>query len=143
MAVERTFFLVKPQAVERGLVGEVLRRVETRGLRYVALKLMRVSEETAEAHYDEHRDKPFFPELIENITAGPVVAMVVEGEGAIKAIRAMTGATNPIDALPGTIRGDLALDMSHNVVHSSADPESAQREISIYFSDAELGLVRA
>lgn len=143
MAVEQTFFMVKPGAVERGLVGEVIRRVEARGLRLRALKLMRVSSDLAGAHYDEHRDKPFFPELVEGITASPVVAMVVEGEGAIQAIRTMTGATNPIDATPGTIRGDLALAIGENVVHSSADPEAASREVGLWFSDAELGLARA
>ena len=143
MAVEQTFFMVKPGAVKRGLTGEVVRRVEARGLRLIGLKMMSVSSDLAERHYDEHKDKPFFGELIEGITASPVVAMVVEGENAIKAIRAMTGATNPIDALPGTIRGDFALEMGENVVHSSADPEAAQREVGLWFSDAELGLARA
>jgi nucleoside-diphosphate kinase len=143
MAVEQTFFMIKPGAVKRGLVGEVIRRAEARGLVLRGLKLMQVSTELAESHYDEHRDKPFFGELIEGITAAPVVAMVVEGENAIRAIRAMTGATNPVDSAPGTIRGDLALEMGENVVHSSADPEAASREISIWFSDAELGLARA
>jgi nucleoside-diphosphate kinase len=135
MAVEQTFFMVKPGGVARNLTGEVIRRVEARGLKLRALKMMSVSTDLAEAHYDEHRDKPFFGELIEGITASPVVAMVVEGENAIKAIRAMTGATNPIDALPGTIRGDFALEMGENVVHSSADPEAAEREVNLWFAD--------
>jgi nucleoside-diphosphate kinase len=143
MAVEQTFFMVKPGGVKRGLSGEIIRRVEARGLRLVGLKLMVVSTELAEQHYDEHRDKPFFGELIEGITAGPVVAMVVEGESSVRAIRAMTGATNPIDALPGTIRGDLALEMGENVVHSSADPEAASREVGLWFTAAELGLATA
>lgn len=139
MGVERTFLLVKPQAVERGLVGEVVCRVEARGFRLRAIKLLTVSTELAQAHYDEHRGKPFFGELIENITAGPVVAMVLEGESAVTVVRAMIGATNPVDAAPGTIRGDLALDMSHNVVHGSDSPESAEREVGLYFTDAEFG----
>lgn len=143
MAVEQTFFMVKPGGVARGLTGEIIRRVEARGLRLSGLKRMQVSVELAEAHYDEHRDKPFFGELIDGITASPVVAMVVEGESAIRAIRAMTGATNPIDATPGTIRGDLALEMGENVVHSSADPEAAEREVRLWFTAAELGLATA
>ena len=140
MAIEQTFFMVKPGGVARGLTGEIIRRVEARGLKLRGLKLMQVGTELAESHYDEHRDKPFFGELIEGITASPVVAMVVEGEQAIRAIRAMTGATNPIDAAPGTIRGDLALEMGENVVHSSADPEAAAREVGLWFSAAELGV---
>jgi nucleoside-diphosphate kinase len=140
MAVERTFFLVKPSGVERGLVGEIIRRVETRGFVLRGLKMLQVSNELAEAHYEEHKDKPFFGELIDVITRGPVVAMVVEGESAIKVMRTMIGATNPADAAPGTIRGDFALEMSENIVHGSDAPESAAREIGLYFSDAELGL---
>lgn len=140
MAVERTFFLVKPSGVERGLVGEIIRRVETRGFTLRGLKMLQVSNELAEAHYEEHKDKPFFGELIDVITRGPVVAMVVEGESAIKVMRTMIGATNPADAAPGTIRGDFALEMSENIVHGSDAPESAAREIGLYFSDAELGL---
>jgi len=143
MAVELTFFMVKPGGVSRNLTGEIIRRVEARGLKLRALKLTQVSTELAESHYDEHREKPFFGELIEGITAGPVVAMVVEGESSIKAIRAMTGATNPIDALPGTIRGDLALEMGENVVHSSADADAAKTEVALWFTAAELGLARA
>lgn len=143
MAVERTFFLVKPNGVERGLVGEIVRRVEARGFKLRGLKLMQVSTELAEAHYEEHKGKPFFGELIEFITSGPVAAMVVEGESAIKVIRTMMGTTNPVDAAPGTIRGDFALEMGQNVVHGSDAPESAEREIGLYFSDAELGLATA
>lgn len=140
MAVERTFFLIKPNGVERGLVGEIVRRVEARGFHLRGLKLMHVSTELAEAHYEEHKDKPFFGELIEFITRGPVVAMVVEGESAIKVIRTMMGSTNPVDAAPGTIRGDFALDMGENVVHGSDGPDAAAREIGLYFTEAELGL---
>lgn len=143
MAVESTFFMIKPNGVERGLVGEIVRRVEERGLELRGLKLMHVSTELAEAHYEEHRGKPFFGELIDFITRGPVVAMVVEGESAIRVVRTMMGSTNPIDAAPGTIRGDFALEMGENVVHGSDAPESAQREIALYFPDAEAGAVTA
>lgn len=143
MASELTFFMVKPGGVARNLTGEIIRRVEARGLKLRALKMVQVSTDLAESHYDEHREKPFFGELIEGITASPVVAMVVEGESAIKAIRAMTGATNPIEAAPGTIRGDFALEMGENVVHSSADADAAKTEVSLWFTEAELGLARA
>lgn len=141
MAVERTFFLIKPNGVERGLTGEIVRRVEARGFVLQALKMLQVTDELAEAHYEEHRDKPFFGELIEFITSGPVVCMVVEGESAVKVIRTMMGSTNPVDAAPGTIRGDFALDMGQNVVHGSDSVEAAEREIGLYFTPAELGAV--
>lgn len=143
MATERTFFLVKPNGVERGLVGEIIRRVEARGFVLRGLKLMHVTNDLAEAHYEEHKGKPFFGELIDFITSGPVVCMVVEGESAVKVIRTMMGTTNPVDATPGTIRGDFALDMGQNVVHGSDSVDSAEREIGLYFSAAELGVVHA
>ena len=138
MATERTFVMVKPDGVQRGLVGDVIQRYEGRGLKIAGLKLVQVSQELAEEHYGEHRDKPFFSGLVEFVTSGPVVAMVVEGENAIDAVRAINGATNPIDASPGTIRGDFAVDIGRNVVHGSDAPETAQREIKLWFTDDEL-----
>ncbi len=143
MATERTFTLIKPNGVERGLVGEVVGRIERRGFVLRGMKLMQVSTSLAEDHYAEHRDKPFFGELVEFITSGPVVAMVVEGESAISVMRTMIGATNPVDAAPGTIRGDLALSMGENLVHGSDSVEAAEREIGLYFTAAELGLATA
>jgi nucleoside-diphosphate kinase len=133
MAVERTLILIKPDAVERSLAGEILARIERRGFGVVAAKLLRVSRELGEEHYAEHREKPFFEELVEFITSTPVVAMRVGGEGAIKAVRTLMGATNPADAAPGTIRGDLALSMPDNLVHGSDSPESAARELGLFF----------
>lgn len=138
MAQERTLVLVKPDAVQRGLVGEVIRRIEARGLKLVALKLMRVTEELAGRHYAEHREKPFFGGLVSFITSAPVVAMVWEGPGAVAMVRAMMGATNPANAAPGTIRGDLAVDFGMNVIHGSDSPESAEREVSLFFDAAEV-----
>lgn len=138
MAVERTFVMVKPGGVERGLVGEVVRRFEARGYQLRALKLMKVPAKLAKEHYGEHKDKPFFGELIEGITAGPVAAMVVEGESAVAVARTMIGATNPVDAAPGTIRGDLAMEMGENVVHGSDSLASAKREIALWFDKAEV-----
>jgi nucleoside-diphosphate kinase len=138
MAVERTLVLVKPDAIARGLAGEILGRIERRGLRMRAGKLLRVSRELGERHYDEHRAKPFFGELVEFIGSGPTLALVVEGEGAIGTLRTTIGATNPADAAPGSIRGDLALAMPDNLVHGSDSPESAKREIALWFSDDEL-----
>lgn len=133
MAVERTFVMVKPGGVERGLVGEVIRRFEARGYRLKAGKFMKVTASLAKEHYAEHKGKPFFGELIDGITAGPVFAMVVEGEKAVSVARLMIGATNPVDAAPGTIRGDLAQDMGENVVHGSDSLKSAKREIKLWF----------
>jgi nucleoside-diphosphate kinase len=130
---ERTLILIKPDGVARGLVGEVLRRIESRGYQLVGLELRTISQDVAEAHYGEHRDKPFFGDLVAFITSGPLVAGVIEGPGVIGAWRTMMGATNPIDAAPGTIRGDLASQMQNNVVHGSDSPESAAREISLFF----------
>ncbi len=138
MAAERTLILVKPDALQRGLAGEILARIERRGCELRAGKLLRVSRELGEKHYAEHREKPFFGELVEFITSGPTLALVVEGEGAIATLRTTIGATNPADATPGSIRGDLALAMPNNLVHGSDSPESAQREIALWFGDDEL-----
>ena len=131
--MEQTLVLIKGDGVRRKLVGEIIRRIEARGLDIVDLKLMDVDRELAELHYSEHSEKPFFEELVEFITATPVVAMRIRGEGAIKAMRTLMGATNPADAAPGTIRGDLALSMPDNLVHGSDSPESAERELGLFF----------
>ena len=136
--VERTLFLIKPDAVERGLIGEIVARFERRGFRICGMKLMRVTEHQAAEHYVEHVGKPFYPELVEFITSGPVVAMAIEGLGAVATVRSMMGATNPLDSAPGTIRGDYALDLGRNVVHGSDAPASAARELAIFFTDGEL-----
>lgn len=133
MATERTFAMVKPDGVKRGLAGEIMSRIEAKGFTFVDVKLMNISRETAEEHYGEHAGKPFFEGLISFITSGPVLAMVVEGENAILEWRKMMGATNPADAAPGTIRGDFASTMDENVVHGSDAPETAEREINIFF----------
>lgn len=133
MAVERTLVLVKPDGVARGLVGEVLGRLERKGFALVAAELRTLDRATAEAHYGEHREKPFFGSLVDFITSGPLLAAVIEGESAISAWRTMMGATNPVNAAPGTIRGDLATTMDHNVAHGSDSPESAAREIALFF----------
>jgi nucleoside-diphosphate kinase len=133
VAVEQTLVLIKPDAVERALAGEILARLERRGLNVVQARLLTVDRRLAEEHYAEHAEKPFFGELVEFITSAPTLALVVEGEGAIAVVRTTMGATNPADAAPGTIRGDLALSMPDNLVHGSDSPESAQREISLWF----------
>ena len=138
MAVERSLVLIKPDAMQRRLAGEILGRIERRGLMLRAGRLVRVDHRLGETHYAEHREKPFFGELVEFITSGPTFALVVEGEGAIATLRTTIGATNPADAEPGSIRGDLALAMPDNLVHGSVSPESAEREISLWFSDDEL-----
>jgi nucleoside-diphosphate kinase len=138
VAVERTLILIKPDAVERRLAGEILGRIERRGFEVRAAKLMRVSRDLGERHYAEHREKPFFGELVEFITSAPTWALVVEGEGAIATLRKTIGATNPADAEPGSIRGDLATAMPDNLVHGSDSTESAEREIALWFSDDEL-----
>ena len=130
---ERSLVLVKPDGVARGLVGEVIGRLEAKGLRLVAAELRTLPREIAEEHYGEHRERPFFPSLVEFITGGPLLALVVEGPRAIEAFRALAGATDPVKAAPGTIRGDLALEVQSNIVHGSDSPESAAREIAIYF----------
>ena len=138
MATERTFAMVKPDGVRRNLAGTLIKRIEDRGFRIVGLKLMQISRETAEQHYGEHQGKPFFDGLVAFITGGPVVAMVLEGENAILEWRKMMGATNPKDAAPGTVRGDFALTIDENVAHGSDAPATAEREIGIFFSTAEL-----
>jgi nucleoside-diphosphate kinase len=133
MAAERTLVLIKPDAVRRGLAGEILRRVELRGLEIREARLLTVDRDLAGEQYAEHAEKPFFGELVEFITSGPTLALVLEGEGAIATVRTTMGATNPADAGPGTIRGDLALSMPDNLVHGSDSAESAAREISLWF----------
>ena len=138
MALERSLILIKPDAVERALAGEILGRIERRGFRIVAGKLVRVSRDLGERHYAEHAEKPFFGELVEFITSAPTWALVVEGEGAIATLRTTIGATDPANAEPGSIRGDLATSMPNNLVHGSDSAESAEREIALWFSDNEL-----
>jgi nucleoside-diphosphate kinase len=135
---ERTLVLIKPDAMQRRLAGEILARFEARGLTVRAAKLVLVDEELAGEHYAEHREKPFFGELVEFITSSPTLALVLEGESAIPVVRTTMGATNPVDSAPGTIRGDFALAMPDNLVHGSDSPESAAREIALWFSDGEL-----
>jgi nucleoside-diphosphate kinase len=130
---ERTLVLIKPDGVQRGLVGEVLARIERKGYTLVALELRTLERAVAEEHYGEHRDKPFFGDLVDFITGGPLVAAVIEGPDAILSWRAMMGATNPANAAPGTIRGDLATETQMNVTHGSDSPESAAREIALFF----------
>ena len=135
MAVERTLILAKPDAMERSLAGEIMARFERRGMTLRAARLVTATREVGETHYDEHREKPFFGELVDFITSGPTLAMVFEGEGAISTARRTIGATNPADAEAGSLRGDLALAMPNNLVHGSDSPESAKREIGIWFPD--------
>ena len=133
--MERTLVLIKPDAMRRQLAGEILARLERRGLTVRAAKLVTVSRELAEHHYDEHKAKPFFGELVDFITSGPTLALALEGEGAISVVRKTMGATNPADAEPGSIRGDFALSMPDNLVHGSDAPESAERELALWFGD--------
>ena len=135
MAVERTLVLVKPDAMRRQLAGEIVGRLERRGLELREARVVKVDRPLAEEHYAEHAEKPFFGELVEFITSGPTLALVVEGEGAISTVRTTMGATNPADAAPGTIRGDLSLSMPDNLVHGSDSHESAEREIGLWFGD--------
>ena len=136
--MERSLILIKPDAVQRRLAGEILGRIERRGFTLRAGKLVQVDKELAQKHYAEHEQKPFFGELVDFITSAPTLALVVEGEGAIATLRTTIGATNPADAQPGSIRGDLAVAMPDNLVHGSDSPESATREIALWFSDDEL-----
>lgn len=136
--MQRTLVLVKPDGVQRMLVGEIIRRLEGRGLRLLGLKLMQVTADLAGRHYAEHREKPFYPGLIAFITSGPVVAMVWEGREAVAVVRALMGTTDPLKASPGTIRGDLALDLGMNLIHGSDSPERAQTEISLFFNQGEI-----
>ena len=136
--VERTFALLKPDAIQRGLAGRIMSRFEQRGLKIVGLKLMRVSRSLAESYYAEHKGKPFYEPLMSYITSGPVVAMVLEGDGAVATVRKIMGKTNSAEAEPGTIRGDFALTIGRNVIHGSDSPESAKREIGFFFTPEEL-----
>ena len=138
MAMERTYLMVKPDGVQRGLVGEIVSRFEKRGLKLVAAKLMIIPKDVAENHYGEHKGKPFFPSLISYITSGPVFAMVWEGENAVTICRNMMGKTKPLESAPGTIRGDYCLVTGLNIIHGSDSPESAVREIGIFFKPEEL-----
>jgi len=133
--METTLVLIKPGGVQRNLIGEITRRIEARNLEVVGLKLITASRETVEAHYDEHKERPFFGSVVDYLTSGPIVAIAVQGENAVKAIRAMMGATNPVDAAPGTIRGDLALTIEDNLTHSSSDPEAAAKELGLWFPE--------
>lgn len=136
---QQTLILIKPDGVARGLIGEILARVERKGLRIAALELRQVSEAVAAEHYSEHRDKPFYPSLVEFLTSGPVVAAVVTGQRAITAFRQLAGGTDPVEkAVPGSIRGDLAVETQANLVHGSDSPESAKREIALWFPEYQL-----
>jgi nucleoside-diphosphate kinase len=136
LAAERTLVLIKPDAVQRRLAGEILARFERRGLEIREARLLTVDRALAEEHYAEHREKPFFGELVDFITSAPTLALVLEGESAISVVRTTMGSTNPTESAPGTIRGDLALAMPNNLVHGSDSPESAQREIALWFGDS-------
>ena len=131
----KTFFMIKPDGVKRNLIGEVISRVEDKGFEITKIKMMMISQSLAEEHYGEHKDKPFFTDLVEFITSGPVVAMQVEGENVVMQIRNLMGATNPSDATPGSIRGDFATELDKNVVHGSDSDESAERELNLFFSE--------
>jgi nucleoside-diphosphate kinase len=133
--MDRTLILVKPDAFARGLTGEIIARFERKGLRIAALQLMTMSDDLARRHYAEHEGKPFFGELVEFITSGPLVAMVLEGDSAVEAARQVIGATNPLQAAPGSIRGDLAIAVGQNMVHGSDSPESAERESALFFPE--------
>jgi len=136
--VERTLFIIKPDAVQRGLIGEIIARLERRGLRLVAMKMLRMSQELARRHYAIHEGKPFFEPLVAYITSAPVVVMVWEGPKAIEIVRRTMGTTNPLDAAPGTIRADYALEIGRNLVHGSDGPQTAATEIKLFFSPAEI-----
>ena len=131
----KTFFMIKPDGVKRSLIGEVISRVEEKGFEITKIKMMMISKALAEEHYGEHKDKPFFNDLVKFITSGPVVAMQVEGDNVVAQIRNLMGATNPSDATPGSIRGDLATELDKNVVHGSDSDESAERELNLFFSE--------
>jgi len=136
--LERTFLMVKPDGVERGLIGQVISRLENKGFRMVAMKMLRISEELAREQYAEHAGKPFFDEMLSFMTSGPVVAMVWEGRGVIQSVRRLMGATDPAQAAPGTIRGDMGTSISRNVVHGSDSPAAAEREIKLFFDSGEI-----
>jgi nucleoside-diphosphate kinase len=136
--MQRTFLAIKPDGVQRGLIGKIISKLEEKGFKLVGMKLMKVSNELAEKHYGEHKDKPFFKGLVSFITSGPIVAMVWEGKDIVSSLRKMMGKTNPSDADLGTIRGDFAVDIGRNVVHGSDSEESAKREIALFFKNEEL-----
>jgi nucleoside-diphosphate kinase len=136
--MSRTFAMVKPDGVQRGKVGEIVARFERRGIKIVAMKMLRISRELAERHYGEHKGKPFYEPLVEFITSGPVVAMVLEGENAVQVVRDMMGKTDPQKSAPGTIRADMAMSMARNVIHGSDSDASAEREIGLFFKPEEL-----
>ena len=138
MSTERTLVLVKPDGVQRGLVGQVLNRLERRGLKLIGLKLMKMDQTLANQHYAEHVEKPFFPGLRDFITSGPLVAAAFEGENAVQLVRNTMGATNPLDATPGSIRADFGVDLGRNVIHGSDSPESGERELALFFESTEL-----
>ncbi|MCK9151755.1 nucleoside-diphosphate kinase [Methanobacterium alcaliphilum] len=136
--MEKSFVMMKPDTVQRRLMGKVLSRFEEKGLQIIAVKMMQISEELAKEHYGEHSEKPFFKDLVEYITSSAVLAMVIQGDDSISLIRKMVGATNPKEADLGTIRGDFALDMGRNIIHASDSPDSAKREISLFFKESEI-----
>lgn len=138
MQMERTYLMVKPDGVQRNLVGEIISRFEKKGFKIIGLKMFRISRDLAEKHYGEHVGKPFFEPLVDFITSGPVVAMVIEGKNAVSAAREMMGATDPLKAAPGTIRNSFGIDMGRNVIHGSDSPVSAAREIGLFFKEEEL-----
>lgn len=136
--MEKTFVMIKPTAIQRNLVGEIIKRLEQKGLILCALKMINVSKEQANKHYDVHQDKPFFGDLVRDITAGPVIAMIWSGNNAVEIVRLVAGATNPKQALPGTIRGDFSIDMGLNLIHSADAVDRAKYEMSIYFDENEI-----
>ena len=136
--MEQTFVMIKPDGIQRNLAGDIISRLEKKGLKLKALKLMQVSESLAKTHYQEHEDKPFYQSLVDYITSGPVIAMIWEGDSAIEVCRKLMGDTDPKKAMPGTIRGDLALTIGANIVHGSDSPESAKREIDLFFTEEEI-----
>jgi nucleoside-diphosphate kinase len=136
--MERTFLMIKPDGVQRNLVGEIIQRFETKGFTLIGLKMLQVSRELAEKHYAVHKERPFFGSLVDFITSSPVVAMVWEGDGVIASARKIIGATNPLNAEPGTIRGDFGISVGRNLIHGSDGPDTAKDEVSLWFSDAEL-----
>jgi nucleoside-diphosphate kinase len=136
--MQRTLVLIKPDAVERGLAGEIIARLERKGLKIVAMRMLQMDKAMAERHYAIHEDKPFFPALVDFITSSPIIAAVVEGKKAVEVVRRMMGETDPLHAAPGTIRGDFGLDIEHNLIHGSDSEENAQQEISLFFSEEEI-----
>jgi nucleoside-diphosphate kinase len=136
-STERTLAIIKPDAVQRSLIGEIVGRLERKGLRIIAMKLIQIDRPLAERHYAIHKSKPFYNDLLEFITSGPVVVLALEGPQAIKALRTMMGATNPLDAMPGSIRGDYATEITFNLVHGSDSPETAQHELGLFFAPEE------